>query len=359
MVHSPTDNPYELRRLLAQKFLPFWLAPPVFLRDQIFTRLPSALLKRGTIQADTLDEGFVELSFQGMHYTPAQMHSLQPVDELCREILKYADRGYQLAGLGMLTASIGKKGAEVAEVLKGRGFVTTGNALTSETVAEAALMGTDRMGYVREDMTAVVIGAGGMVGSGICHLLLDSGVKHLALVGHEMGTLTDRVRKLRLIAPDAEIAEMSHDHGLAVADLLLTVSSSAEPIVVKPQVLKPGVVIADAARPRDVAKLVAEARDDILVTEGGMRGYGYRGDSKIGMPQGILLPCVAETLIFTQMSIGENWIGDPTLDQMKDIGLLANALRMPTVAYRLNDKPIPEEEIDRRIANAKKLRKIG
>ncbi len=40
--------------------------------------------------------------------------------------------------------------------------------------------------------------------------------------------------------------------------------------MIEPKHLKPGAVVCDVARPRDVSKLVAEQRDDVLVIEGGM-----------------------------------------------------------------------------------------
>ena len=56
---------------------------------------------------------------------------------------------------------------------------------------------------------------------------------------------------------------------LAEANLLLTVTSALHEVI-HPSDLRPGSVVCDVARPRDVSAMVARARDDILVIDGGM-----------------------------------------------------------------------------------------
>jgi predicted amino acid dehydrogenase len=50
---------------------------------------------------------------------------------------------------------------------------------------------------------------------------------------------------------------------------VITVTSSVH-AVIEPKHLKPGAVVLDVARPRDVSRLVEDQRDDVLVIEGGM-----------------------------------------------------------------------------------------
>ncbi|HRF93732.1 MAG TPA: hypothetical protein PLZ51_00995, partial [Aggregatilineales bacterium] len=73
---------------------------------------------------------------------------------------------------------------------------------------------------------------------------------------------------------------------------------SAVHAVIEPRHLKPGAVVCDVARPRDVSRLVADQRDDVLVIEGGM--VEVPGDVDFhfdfGFPEGKAYACMAETM---------------------------------------------------------------
>src|SRR5258706_14539793 len=72
------------------------------------------------------------------------------------------------------------------------------------------------------------------------------------------------------------------------ADLVLTVTSAINSVI-EPQHLKPGAVVCDVARPRDVAARGAAARDGVLVIDGGMGGVPGEGDFHFdfGFPPGL------------------------------------------------------------------------
>ena len=53
------------------------------------------------------------------------------------------------------------------------------------------------------------------------------------------------------------------------ADVVITVTSAVD-TVIEPSYLKPGAVVCDVARPRDVSRQVAQLRPDVLVIEGGV-----------------------------------------------------------------------------------------
>jgi predicted amino acid dehydrogenase len=84
---------------------------------------------------------------------------------------------------------------------------------------------------------------------------------------------------------------------LREADCVVTVTSSDAAIIL-PKHLKPGSVVCDVARPRDVSRRVAEQRDDVLVIEGGMIevpgpvDFGFN----FGFPPRMSYACMAETM---------------------------------------------------------------
>ena len=84
---------------------------------------------------------------------------------------------------------------------------------------------------------------------------------------------------------------------LAEAQLILTVTSALHEII-RPEHLQPGSVVCDVARPRDVSAMVAAARDDILVIDGGMVDVPGPVDFhfNFGFPPGKAYACMAETI---------------------------------------------------------------
>ena len=87
--------------------------------------------------------------------------------------------------------------------------------------------------------------------------------------------------------------------GLREADVIFCVSSAVDAIV-EPDHLKPGALVCDVARPRNVSAEVKERRDDVLVIEGGIVRVPGDVDFNFdfGFPKGNSYACMAETMIF-------------------------------------------------------------
>ena len=95
--------------------------------------------------------------------------------------------------------------------------------------------------------------------------------------------------------------------GLKDADIIITVTSAVDAVIL-PEHIKPGAVVCDVARPRDVSVRVAKERDDVLVIEGGvvqvpgeMRlpkpGQARQRSSTFGFPPGTAYACMSETMM--------------------------------------------------------------
>jgi fatty aldehyde-generating acyl-ACP reductase len=84
---------------------------------------------------------------------------------------------------------------------------------------------------------------------------------------------------------------------LSDVQLILTVTSAVHDVI-RPEHLRPGSVICDVARPRDVSAMVAAVRDDILVIDGGMVEIPGPVDFhfNFGFPPGNAYACMAETM---------------------------------------------------------------
>ena len=129
---------------------------------------------------------------------------------------------------------------------------------------------------------------------------------------------------------------------------MITVTSSADTII-EPEYLKPGAVVCDVARPRDVSKKVAEERDDVLVIEGGL--VEVPGDVNFnfnfGYPPKLALACMSETMIlalegrFENYTLGRNL----TLEQVEEIGRLAKKHGFKLAGLRSFERPVSQETI--------------
>src|SRR5262249_49623137 len=136
------------------------------------------------------------------------------------------------------------------------------------TAVEGAVEAARRMGISIPCANVAVVGATGSIGA-TCAEILARDAREVGLIGRNR----DRLEALagRLIPQSPAQIRIYTDiaAGLRDADVVITVSSAAEAIV-QPSHLKPGAVVCDVARPRDVSVAVARERDDVLVIEGGV-----------------------------------------------------------------------------------------
>ena len=253
--------------------------------------------------------------------------------------------GAQIVGLGALTAVVGEAGHRVAEALDIP--VTTGNSYTVATAIEGTRLAIDFMEYDINDIELAVLGATGSIGQ-ICAEIMARDVRHLTLLGRDLVRLQAlRDRILRSTGVSARVSTDSRAV-LPSCDAVISASNSADAIV-KPEDLKPGAVVCDVARPRDVSKQVAEARDDVLVIEGGV--VSAPGDVDFGfdfgVPAGSCMACMAETIVlamegcFESYTLGRNL----TVRQIEQIDKMAKRHGFALSGFRAFEREIPEKEL--------------
>jgi len=265
-----------------------------------------------------------------------------------------ADLGAEVVGLGAFTAVVGDKGVTIAERVKIG--VTTGNSFTTATGLEGTLLAAQRMGIDPKQGTAAILGATGSIGK-VSAKLLAPQVGHLVLVGRKRETLEQVLAELG--NPPNVTAETDVAVALKDADMIVAVTSSIEAIV-QPEHLKPGAVVCDVARPRDVSRRVAEERDDVLVIEGG--AIALPGNPTIefnfGFPPGMVYACMAETMLLAleghtgDYSIG----GDLKQEQVEEMAGLGRKHGFKLGGFRFFERHVTDEDIEaiRRRAEAKR-----
>ncbi len=328
--------------------------PPVYISE--ITGIRSAATGRG-----------VTGWFVACPYTPQRMLEL-PEQTVYRKITqtgRLAERlGAQILGLGAFTSVVGDAGVTIASRLSIP--VTTGDSYTVAVAVEAVRAAARQLGLplvsdgwpVSGAATAAVVGATGAIGA-VASELIARDVRKLWLIGRRapaLEALRERLSRQTL----AEIV-VSHDlRGLAEADLILTVTSALD-TVIEPEHLKPGAVVCDVARPRDVSARVAAARADVLVIDGGM--VEVPGDPdfhfNFGFPPRMAYACMAETIALALDGRRESYtLGkDLTVAQVEEIARIAARHGFKLGGFRSFERPVTDAQIAR-VAAARRAAEV-
>ncbi|HVB09463.1 MAG TPA: NAD(P)H-binding protein [Bacillota bacterium] len=256
-------------------------------------------------------------------------------------------RGAQIFGLGAFTKIAGgDQGASINERL---GIpVTTGNSYTAASAVEASLLAAARMGIRPADAEAAVVGATGSIGAA-CAQLLAAQVGRITLLARQRPRLEELAERLRARGADVRI-ETDLRAGIALADIVVAVSSATEEIL-QPEDFKPGAVVCDVARPRNVSSAVYERRDDVLVIDGGVIAVPGAVDFGLdfGFPPRHAEACMAETMIlalenrFEAFTLGR----DIAVERVEEIAALAKKHGFSVAGFRRFERAVPDEEIER------------
>jgi predicted amino acid dehydrogenase len=287
--------------------------------------------------------------FVGCPLTPRQFMELDPAFTMAKitQAARVAQElGAKVVGLGAYTSIAGDGGITVD-----RGVdiaVTTGNSYTCYTAIDGARKAAVLMGVAPKNACVAVVGATGSIGRVSAHLLAEDGVGEMILIGRDLA---------RLQAVADELPPGCHtclstdiDSTLPRADIIITVTSAVD-AVIEPRHLKPGAVVCDVSRPRDVSVRVAKERDDVLVIEGGV--VAVPGDVEFhfnfGFPPKTSYACMAETMIlalegrYESFSLGK----ELELARVKEIGALAAKHGFQIAGFRSFEKAVTDEEIAR------------
>lgn len=293
--------------------------------------------------------------FVGCPLTTRQIMELDP-DYVLRKVIQAGRKaeklGAKILGLGAFTKVVGDAGVTVAKALDIP--VTTGNSYTVATAIQGTREAARLMGHDLAEAEVVVVGAAGAIGA-VCARILAREIKHLTLVGRNQ-------QKLELLADT-----IMTDCGLATritadlagalrrADVIITVTSAVDSII-EPEYLKPGAVICDVARPRDVSRRVVEIRDDVLVVEGGVVEVPgeVEFNFNFGFPPRMAYACMAETMILTLERRYENFtLGrELTVRQVDEIAALAAKHGFRLAGFRSFERALSPDQIAQIARNA-------
>jgi len=253
--------------------------------------------------------------------------------------------GAKVVGLGAFTSIVGDAGITIAKHLKIA--VTTGNSYTVATALEGVRQAAKIMGKSMDRTNVVILGATGSIGAA-CAQILAREVRYLTLVARNEAKL-ERIAEQILKSTGLAVRITANTKAtLRVADIVIAVTSAVDSII-EPEDLKPGAIVCDVARPRNVSRRVAEIRKDVLVIEGGV--VEIPGDVNFGLnfgfPPKTAYACMAETMILALEQRYENFtLGrDLTVKQVETIDQLAKKHGFKLAGFRSFERALTVEEI--------------
>jgi predicted amino acid dehydrogenase len=292
--------------------------------------------------------------FIGLPLTPNQMVKTLPIDEVYDKIAKCGDLGAELGadiiGLGAFTSVVGDGGVTVAKRTKIKA-VTTGNSYTVATAIEGTLQACRRLDVDLPNATLAVVGATGSIGK-TCARVLGRSFGSTILVGRDL-------ERTQAVADELDNASASTDVAdIGKADAIVTVSSAGKELIL-PEHLRPGAVVCDVARPRDVSVRVSKERPDVLVIEGGVVEVpgNVKFNFHFGFPDKTAYACMSETMMLALEGRVENFtLGkDVTVEQVDEITRIAQKHGFKLAGFRSFEKAVDDDAIER----ARRARRSG
>jgi predicted amino acid dehydrogenase len=293
--------------------------------------------------------------FIGCPLTPDQMVNKLPLEKVYERLVQCtdmaADLGASLIGLGAFTSVVGDGGVTVQK--RSRIGVTTGNSYTVATAIQGTLRAAHLLDIDLPNATLAVVGATGSIGK-TCARILSREFGRSIVIGRDP-------ERTAAVASEIPGAEASVDvNSIREADVIVTVSSAGKELIL-PEMLRPGCVVCDVARPRDVSARVSKERPDVLVIEGGV--VRVPGDVQFnmtfGFPEKTAYACMSETMLLAlegnpdlfNFTLGK----EVSVEQVELISSLADKHGFELAELRSFEKALGEEAITR----ARKARITG
>jgi len=291
----------------------------------------------------------IEGYFVACPLTSRQLLGAVSAEEATKKIVqagRIAEKlGAEIVGLGALTSVVGDAGITIADKLQIG--VTTGNSYTVATALMAARLAAAKMGVDVKQAHVAVVGATGSIGQ-VCARLMAKEAGRITLLARNLERLEGV--KEKIAAESGVTAEVSRDidQSLKSADIVIAVTSALD-FVVDPRVLKPGAIVCDVARPRDVSEEVAKLRDDVLIVDGGVVEIPGPVDFRFnfGFPPRMAYACMAETMLLAlEGKMGDYSLGrDIKLEQVEEITRLAEKHGFKLAGFRSFERAVSDEKI--------------
>lgn len=273
-------------------------------------------------------------------------HVEEAVEEIKKAALELEEWGAEIIGLGGYTASIGGRGRDVQECLKGSAKITTGNTFTATTSVDTLDYILDKLGLDIEGLKVAVVGFPGSIALLITKLLVHKGAKVTA-VGRRENLM---VKKYFADSLDCfEKISFTTEPEDAFKDAQVVFTATTTGGFISRSSLPKGCIVIDVGEPKDMCQ--EEERPEVLVVDGGRFGF-EEGVELLNVPMSSLFAdgfygCVGETILLAldnaqdRCSVGRML----SLDNGMAIGKMAKRHGFVVKGISCGKKPVGDGEI--------------
>lgn len=342
IMHPLQISDFTRKFKLAEKVPERWL-------EGIARRLPPFTVSEVTGLRSPLGNE-VKGWFVGCPLTARQMVEL-PEDVVLEKIIKAAQKaeslGADIIGLGAFTAIVGDAGITVSKSVNVP--VTTGNSYTVATALSGIEMAARMLNVDLARQNIVVLGASGSIGKACARIMARRGFD-VTLVARRKGPLEDVATLIQAESQRLPRIETNMAKALKDADVIIAVTSALEDVIDE-TLLKPGTIISDVARPRNVSKRVAEKRKDVFVFEGGVVSPPgeVEFNFNFGFPPRTCYACMAETMLLALEGKFESFSLGRELDvkKIEEIDRLAERHGFQMTGLRSFERAVTDDDVRR------------
>jgi fatty aldehyde-generating acyl-ACP reductase len=211
------------------------------------------------------------------------------------QTIKFAEKiGAEVIGLGAFTSIVTDSG--LATLGKTKSYITTGNAYSAAIAIENLVTLLEKKGKNINESTVAVVGGAGSVGTGCSKVLAKKAYKLIVVDKHKK-KLDKLVYTLKV--DGFNVVGSSQVSSIQEADAIIVVTS-APGAIIRPNHLKQGAIVVDAAQPKNVARRILSQRNDVIVVESAIvQVPGLNYDLDIGVRRNEALGCFAEVMILS------------------------------------------------------------
>lgn len=349
LLHQTKDNPADTKAKMSKKYSIFTYLPAWLIHNVIFPNIPVERMLMGDIVIKAKDGTVAGLEFRGLPFTPKLMIKReQKALNMIRKLMKISIKvGAEIVGFGAYTSIIGNGGKTIANEFLGKIATTNGTSYTIGMSIRGIESLAEEVGCILRNCSLTVNGATGAIGSIVAEMMGPK-VKTVYLVGRNVDDerLVRLASKIKLAGGNPIISTL--EKALPESELVMTATSKTEAVDINPNWFRRNAIVCDVARPRDVARKVIQAREDIIVCDGGIVLVPelIQQTFDFGYPLGYIYACMAETLILLIKGITATAYSlNVTKESVLQLLAWGDELGFKLDGYRSLDILIPPERI--------------
>lgn len=179
--------------------------------------------------------------------------------------VKFCEKlGFKLVALGGYNSIITRDGADL--IGKVNLSVTTGNSYSALLVIQNFQKITEELRLKPKNLKVAIVGAAGSVGWAVSHIIAEM-VQELWLMDLNKKGLGELIKEIEAEGHQAK----TFDDLLEVRNMDVVVTATSTPrAIIQEGHLRSGMILIDAAQPKNVSEDIARGRNDVLVIDSGI-----------------------------------------------------------------------------------------